>query len=92
MKLEIRAFGNLNKLVPQGPTEFEGPLSLEALLTHLAERCGPEFERQIFDGKARVLNTSICITLNGRIVTEPNLKKQLEENDRIAVFTFLAGG
>lgn len=92
MKLEIRAFGGLNKLVPQGPMEFEGPLCLEALLTYLAERCGPEFERQIYDTKARVFSPSICITLNGRIVTEPDLKKPVEKNDRIAVFTFLAGG
>jgi len=72
--------------------EFEGPLCIEALLTYLAERYGPEFERQIYDTKARVLNPSVCITLNGRIVTKPDLKKLVEENDRIAVFTFLAGG
>ncbi len=79
-------------MVPQGVMEFEGPLSLEALLTHLAERGGTEFEQQVFDRKARMLNPSICVTVNGRIMVEPDLKKLVGKDDRVAIFTFLAGG
>ena len=92
MRLEIKAFGGLSKLMPQGPMELNGPTSLEGLLILLAEKCGAEFERQVYDTKARTPNPGICISVNGRIVSESDLKKQIEENDRIAVFTFLAGG
>ncbi len=92
MRLEIRAFGGLNKLLRQGPMEFDGRLSIEALLTQLAQRYGTEFERQVYDTKTGMLNPGICITVNGRIVAEADLKNPVEENDRIAIFTFLAGG
>ena len=92
--MQIKVFGNLVGLIAQEDIVFRAPIILERLLAVLAKRSAlkPEFERQIYDQKLRVLNPDICISINGRVVPGSDLKRLVKENDRIAIFTLLSGG
>lgn len=92
MEIEIRAFGTLKKIVPEGPFQLEKAISLEGFLCLLAEKQGSEFRKAIFDPESKEANPHVCISLNGRMARDRIMKRKLKEKDRVAFFTLLSGG
>ena len=94
IQIEFMGFPTIYDLFPEGPHpySFEGS-TLAELVKDLVAGHDPRVGESLLEGKTKVLDPTIQITINRRFVLREEVSsRKIEEGDQVVFLKLLAGG